>query len=196
MTAPDRARTDRRGSSGWSRPTPRIRPAANSKRRAISPTRSTRIGLEVDLRRDRRRPANVVARLDNGAGPVFAFNSHIDVVPAGSGWTSDPFRLARRDGRLYARGACDAKGPIAGMLEAIEMLCCRARPLVGHAARRVRGGRGGREPRRARLRRRTAEDRPVHRRRADVQHGGDRAQGQHAAAGAGQGRPGAFRLAR
>ena len=34
---------------------------------------------------------NVVGVLANGPGPTFAFNTHIDVVPAGSGWTSDPF---------------------------------------------------------------------------------------------------------
>ena len=65
---------------------------------------------------------NVVARLENGAGPVFAFNTHMDVVPAGDGWSSDPFALAERDGRLYGRGACDCKGPLAAMLEAMRML--------------------------------------------------------------------------
>ena len=30
--------------------------------------------------------ANLVATLRNGDGPVFAVNSHVDVVPAGSGW--------------------------------------------------------------------------------------------------------------
>jgi acetylornithine deacetylase/succinyl-diaminopimelate desuccinylase len=60
--------------------------------------------------------------LRNGPGPVFAFNSHVDVVPAGSGWTSDPFKLVARDGNLYGRGACDAKGQVAGMVEAIELL--------------------------------------------------------------------------
>ncbi|MGH6929268.1 MAG: M20 family metallopeptidase [Dongiaceae bacterium] len=65
---------------------------------------------------------NVVARFDNGDGPMLAFNSHLDVVPAGGGWTGDPFRLAERDGRLYGRGACDAKGSIAAMVEAMTLL--------------------------------------------------------------------------
>jgi acetylornithine deacetylase/succinyl-diaminopimelate desuccinylase len=80
------------------------------------------MGLDAELHDLGRERANVAARLENGPGPVFAFNSHMDVVPAGSGWTSDPFRLTRRNGRLVARGACDAKGPIVGMLEAIDML--------------------------------------------------------------------------
>lgn len=38
-------------------------------------------------------------------------SGHTDVVPvAGQQWTSDPFRLRREAGRLYARGACDMKG--------------------------------------------------------------------------------------
>ena len=80
------------------------------------------LGLSVDLKEIAEGRPNVAARLDNGEGPVFAFNSHTDVVPAGSGWTSDPFKLRRDNGRLIARGACDAKGPIAGMMEAIRML--------------------------------------------------------------------------
>lgn len=66
--------------------------------------------------------ANVAARFDNGPGPVFAFNSHVDVVPAGDGWSADPFRLVERSGKLFGRGACDAKGPIVAMLEALRML--------------------------------------------------------------------------
>lgn len=65
---------------------------------------------------------NVVGVLANGPGPTFAFNTHIDVVPAGSGWTSDPFGLRESSGRLYGRGACDAKGSMTAMLEAMRWL--------------------------------------------------------------------------
>jgi acetylornithine deacetylase/succinyl-diaminopimelate desuccinylase family protein len=66
--------------------------------------------------------ANLVAALRNGDGPAFAFNSHVDVVPTGSGWTSDPFKLTAGNGNLYGRGACDAKGQVACMIEACELL--------------------------------------------------------------------------
>src|SRR3954463_14668896 len=66
--------------------------------------------------------ANVIATLENGPGPVFAFNTHMDVEPAGDGWSGDPFTLRERDGRLLGRGACDAKGPLIAMIEAIRLL--------------------------------------------------------------------------
>lgn len=65
---------------------------------------------------------NVVGVFDNGPGPVFAFNTHIDVVPAGDGWQSDPFTLREKGDLLFGRGACDAKGPLSAMLEAMRLL--------------------------------------------------------------------------
>ena len=66
--------------------------------------------------------SNVVGVFENGPGPTFAFNTHIDVVPAGDGWTSDPFKLREADGKLFGRGSCDAKGPMTAMLEAMHIL--------------------------------------------------------------------------
>ena len=80
------------------------------------------MGLDTSLSEFKPGRANVIARVDNGPGPVFAFNSHIDVVPAGEGWTSNPLRLRESGANLYGRGSCDAKGPIVGMLEAIREL--------------------------------------------------------------------------
>jgi acetylornithine deacetylase/succinyl-diaminopimelate desuccinylase family protein len=79
-------------------------------------------GFEVSQQEYKPDRINVIARLDNGAGPVFAFNTHMDVVPVGEGWSSDPLLLKETDGRLYGRGACDCKGPLAAMLEAMRML--------------------------------------------------------------------------
>jgi acetylornithine deacetylase/succinyl-diaminopimelate desuccinylase family protein len=80
------------------------------------------LGFEVETREELPGRANVIARLDNGPGPCFAFNSHIDVVPAGGGWTHPAFSLKEKNDRLYGRGACDAKGPIVAMIEAARML--------------------------------------------------------------------------
>ena len=79
-------------------------------------------GFDVAFQEYKPGRVNLIARLDNGAGPVFAFNTHMDVVPAGEGWSSDPFALREADGRLYGRGTCDCKGPLVAMLEALRML--------------------------------------------------------------------------
>lgn len=80
------------------------------------------LGAEVSMEGFAPGRPNVIGRIANGPGPVFAFNTHMDVVPAGAGWLADPFRLRHVDGRLIGRGACDAKGALAAMLEAIATL--------------------------------------------------------------------------
>lgn len=64
---------------------------------------------------------NVIARYDGrSTGATVHFNSHIDVVPAGEGWTVDPFAGETRNGRVYGRGACDMKGGLAASIVAVE----------------------------------------------------------------------------
>jgi succinyl-diaminopimelate desuccinylase len=60
---------------------------------------------------------NLFATRGSGA-PHFAFAGHIDVVPAGPGWTSDPFVPEIRGDLLYGRGAVDMKGAIAAFVAA------------------------------------------------------------------------------
>jgi acetylornithine deacetylase len=48
--------------------------------------------------------------------PNLLFNVHLDTVPVGEGWSSDPHRLRIEDGRAYGRGACDIKGAAAALL--------------------------------------------------------------------------------
>jgi succinyl-diaminopimelate desuccinylase len=46
---------------------------------------------------------NVIARREGAApGPCVHFNSHIDVVQSGRGWTLDPFAAVVKDGRSTA----------------------------------------------------------------------------------------------
>lgn len=58
-----------------------------------------------------------------GAGrPRLLLNSHIDTVPAASGWRRDPFTPAWEEGRLYGLGANDAKGCVAALVAAAMSL--------------------------------------------------------------------------
>jgi len=72
---------------------------------------------------DRYPRANVVARLPGGRpGPTMHFNGHLDVVPAGAGWSVLPFEGVVRDGRVHGRGACDMKGGLAAAVVAVEAI--------------------------------------------------------------------------
>lgn len=51
---------------------------------------------------------------------MVAVLGHIDVVPAGDGWDSDPFICERHDGRLTGRGTLDDKGPVTAALYALK----------------------------------------------------------------------------
>ena len=66
---------------------------------------------------------NVVGtRRGSTRGPVVHLNGHTDVVPAGAGWTVDPFSALVRDGKIYGRGVCDMKAGLAAAMFAAEAL--------------------------------------------------------------------------
>lgn len=54
---------------------------------------------------------------------------HVDVVPPGDGWTSDPFSADIREGRIYARGAIDDKGPTMAAFYALKIVKDMQLPL-------------------------------------------------------------------
>ncbi len=64
---------------------------------------------------------NVIARREGTRpGECVHFNSHIDVVDVGKGWSVDPFGGVLKDGKIYGRGACDMKGGLAASIIAAE----------------------------------------------------------------------------
>jgi len=60
---------------------------------------------------------NLFATRGSGA-PHFAFAGHLDVVPPGDGWASDPFEPVIRGGLLHGRGIVDMKGGVAAFVAA------------------------------------------------------------------------------
>lgn len=71
--------------------------------------------------------ANLIATI----GPATAhggvvLSGHSDVVPVdGQDWSSDPFRVVERSGRLYGRGTCDMKGFLAVVLALVPEFLAR-----------------------------------------------------------------------
>jgi acetylornithine deacetylase/succinyl-diaminopimelate desuccinylase family protein len=76
------------------------------------------------------KPINVVAEVGQGARTI-VLNSHHDTVPPGDPalWQTDPLTPVEKDGRIFGRGAEDAKGCLAAMIVAFEALAERRAAL-------------------------------------------------------------------
>ncbi|WP_346323024.1 acetylornithine deacetylase [Emcibacter sp. SYSU 3D8] len=86
------------------------------------------VGVECELiRDDSGAKANLFATIGGPAGvPGIVLSGHTDVVPVdGQDWSSDPFSLTERDGKLFGRGTCDMKGFIA--------ICLAMAPVIARA---------------------------------------------------------------
>ena len=70
-----------------------------------------------------------------GEGDTYAgVLSHVDVVPAGEGWDTDPFTLTIKDGKIFGRGVADDKGA-----SIISLYCLKALKELGvKGNRRIR----------------------------------------------------------
>lgn len=66
---------------------------------------------------------NMIGYAEVGSGEtLMGILVHLDVVPAGDGWDSDPFSLEVRDGKIYGRGVTDDKGPAIAVIHAMKEL--------------------------------------------------------------------------
>ncbi|MCA3554494.1 acetylornithine deacetylase [Aestuariivirga sp.] len=72
------------------------------------------------------RKANLWATVGPKDKPGIVLSGHTDVVPVeGQAWSSDPFRLEKRNGNYFGRGTADMKGFIACCLRAAEIASSR-----------------------------------------------------------------------
>jgi acetylornithine deacetylase len=86
------------------------------------------LGFRVELQplADAPDKLNLIATLGSGPGGL-VLAGHSDTVPCDAElWASDPFRLARRDGRLYGLGVSDMKSFFAFAIEAVSRVDARA----------------------------------------------------------------------
>ena len=88
-----------------------------------------RLGFDVEYLAAEGRPEHTVhyprlnvvgSRTGLASRPTVHLNGHFDVVPAGEGWSVDPFGGVVRDGKFYGRGSCDMKAGIAAAAFAAE----------------------------------------------------------------------------
>jgi succinyl-diaminopimelate desuccinylase len=66
---------------------------------------------------------NYAAHIEYGSGKdILGILCHLDVVPTGDGWTNPPFSPVIRDGKIFARGSNDDKGPTMAAYFALKFL--------------------------------------------------------------------------
>ena len=66
--------------------------------------------------------ANLLATKDYGAKESVDIYTHLDVVPAGEGWSTPPFEPVIKADRIYGRGVADSKGSVASLLTALSIM--------------------------------------------------------------------------
>ena len=74
----------------------------------------------------------IAGHIEYGEGQeLAAVLAHVDVVPAGEGWSCEPYCLTEKDGRFYGRGVVDDKGPAV-----VALYCMKALKDAGVVTRR------------------------------------------------------------
>jgi succinyl-diaminopimelate desuccinylase len=81
------------------------------------------IGYDVEMVKSRPEKPNVIGRLKGTTGtPSLITCAHLDAVPEGSGWTVDPYEAVMKDGKIFGRGAYDAKARITVYVMAAKLI--------------------------------------------------------------------------
>jgi acetylornithine deacetylase len=89
-------------------------------------------GLVAELQEVAPGRFNAIGRLGPAGGrPHLVLNGHLDVMPAGDGWSLPPFEPTLREGRLYGRGSADMKGGLAALICAVDAVAAARVPLTG-----------------------------------------------------------------
>lgn len=92
-------------------------------------TMCERIGATVILDEVQPRRKNLHASIGPEDAPTILFLGHSDVVPAGDGWSADPFTPRTGDGVIIGRGATDMKGGLAAVVAAMDAVAKSGLPI-------------------------------------------------------------------
>ncbi|HLI10739.1 MAG TPA: acetylornithine deacetylase [Alphaproteobacteria bacterium] len=94
------------------------------------------LGIDSRLVHDESgRKANLYATIGPQDRPGVMLSGHTDVVPVdGQDWTSDPFKVVEREGKLFGRGTSDMKSFIAIVLAALPRFAGRKLKTPIHLA--------------------------------------------------------------
>ena len=79
--------------------------------------------LGFDTHNDDNYAGHIEWKAEDGGEGYFGIVGHLDVVPVGTGWATDPFEMVDKgDGFVYGRGTSDDKGPVVACLYAMKAL--------------------------------------------------------------------------
>ena len=92
-------------------------------------------GIEYKLFEKVKDRSNIIGYIGKGK-PAILIVCHLDVVPAGDGWSGDPFKARIKNGRVYGRGANDNKGAMASMMILAKYLVALSIRDLGKAIRK------------------------------------------------------------
>lgn len=66
---------------------------------------------------------NIIGKIGKGINDKkLLIACHMDIVPAGDGWVTDPFDMVEKDGKLYGRGVLDNKGPLVSSIISAKVI--------------------------------------------------------------------------
>lgn len=89
------------------------------------------IGLHVSVREYEKGRPNIIGILKGNNNKTLLVNTHLDTVPAGSGWKQPPFSGKIIGNKIYGRGASDCKGNTVSCIEAIRSIVKKNTRLAG-----------------------------------------------------------------
>lgn len=66
---------------------------------------------------------NMCGYIQTGSGDhIIGIMGHLDIVPCGEGWDSDPLKMIEKEGIIYGRGVSDDKGAVVASMYALKIL--------------------------------------------------------------------------